>query len=378
MDWGERPEITGDQHLRVDVKDPTAVIDALRAAGIGSVWLAYTSIDVAVPSVAAIHRAVGLSTPSPDVSDAPLAKSTMTDRWRRDGLLNRLSVVVSRGDVAAVKEACSHCRVIVKPDLSSSSRGITILPAGADSAACASALARAQEASFDGNAIVEEFFEGREFTVEMLGDGFGNVSTYALSVKYHSDHAGANKVANKLHYNSTLFADSVYDRIAEYARRCYRSVGLSTSFGHLEILMRDDGLLSPVEIGARSTGFVCSPIADVVSGRDYLDDYASILRGGRVEECTLRSGMSGVYFFYDFPPGFVCGRLASLEDFLSPEVRSLYFDRDAIQVGRRYGRIDNDTERWGYEVLVGPRNALTIEAVESAEGRLLRTLEEVP
>ena len=375
VDWNERPEITGDLHIRVDVKDAPAVLRSLSESVPGPVWLAYTSIDVAVPTAVAIHRSNGLAVPHSGVCDTPLAKEHMTSCWRRDGLLNRASFVASDGGHARLAEAVAVREIIVKPNLSSSSRGITILPAGSTLSECGAALERARLASLDGQVIVEEFFRGREFTVEMLGDARGNVSVYGISVKYHTAHAGANKVATKLHYNSMLYPDSTYDRIAEYSRRCFRSIGLSSSFGHLEILMRDDGLLSPVEIGARSTGFVCAPLADVVSGRDYLADYADVLRGGSVAGDTLRSDQSGMYFFYDFPAGLACRHPANLPEFLAPGIKSVYWDRSAIVAGNRFGRIDNDTERWGFEILTGSRESLTIGHVEAAELRVIEAME---
>jgi len=219
------------------------------------------------------------------------------DAWKRDGLLNRFSLLVPSDQEALQPIIASGRQMIVKPNLSSNSRGITILPPGADRADYTEALQRGRQASFDGQAIVEEFFEGREFTVEMLGDGFGNVSVYVISVQYHSKHAGPNKVANKLHYNSAAFSDETYERIADYGRRCYRSLGLHLSLGHLEILMREDGLLSPVEIGARSGGFIASPLTKIASGRDFLGDYMRVLEGAQVngDGAFYKSSISSLY-----------------------------------------------------------------------------------
>jgi hypothetical protein len=81
-----------------------------------------------------------------------------------------------------------------------------------------------------------------------------------------------------------------------------------------------------------------------------------------------------MYFFYDFPPGRPCRVNTNLADHLAPGIESLYSDRDAIELGRTYPAIDNDTERHGLEVLRGCRSALTIEAVQSAEQRMLETM----
>ena len=374
VDWNATPELRGDGHVRLDVKDASAVLDALIKLGELDVRAAYTSIDVAVPTVVAIHRHYGIATPTGPRFEAPLSKAEMTEGWRQAGLLNRLSLLLEPGDEATLIKTAKDREVIVKPNVCSSSRGITIMPPGASARSLRIALRRAEKASFDGQAVVEEFFLGREFTVEMLGDREGNVSVYAISVKYHTRNAGPNRVANKLHYNSAAYPDSDYERIAEYARRCYTSLGLNCCLGHLEILMRDDGLLSPVEIGARSSGLIVTPLAEAASGRDYLGDYLAVLRGEKVEPVFHRSSISSMYFFYDLPTGRPCLRATNLGEFLPEGIEILYHDHDAIAEGRVYSKIDNDAERHGHAVLRGPRDVLTIEAVEDAERRMLAVM----
>jgi hypothetical protein len=375
MDWNSDSALKGDRNLQVDVKDSTRVLEALKNLGRLDVRVAYTSIDAAVPTVVAIHRHYGLKVPQGWQYESPLSKAQMTTAWQRDGLLNRLSWLAPSGQ-DALPPIAGDRQMIVKPNLSSNSRGITILPANADCADYMEALQRARQASFDGQAIVEEFFHGREFTVEMLGDGFGNVSVYVISVQYHSEHAGPNKVANKLHYNSAAFPDEAYERIAEYGRRCYRSLGLHLSFGHLEILMREDGLLSPVEIGARSGGFIASPLTKIASGRDFLGDYMEVLEGARVngDGAFYKSSMSSMYFFYDFPPGRPCRHATNLPEHLPPGIKSCYSDHEAIAAGRAYQTIDDGGKRFGHEILYGRRDLLTIEAIESAERRMLEAM----
>ena len=374
VDWNPEPELKGDHHLWVDTKDTGRVLEALAQLGQMDVRVAYTSTDVAVPTAVAIHKRYGLCVPQGARYEAPLSKAQMATGWNEHKLLNRFSLLIPPGQQQMLFAAARGKEVIVKPNVSSSSRGITIVTAGADETTLRTALDRAQRYSFDGQAVVEEFFKGREFTVEMLGDSEGSVAVYAISVKYHTVHAGPNRIANKLHYNSTLYPDETYDRIADYGRRCYRSLGLNCSFGHLEILMREDGVLSPVEIGARSGGFIAYPLVQLASGRDFFEDYLGVLGGARVANQSYRTSISSMYFFYDFPPDRPCRNATHLCKHLPTGIESLYHDREAIDRGRTYRTIDNQSERHGHEILCGHRSTLTIEAVETAERRMLRTL----
>ena len=88
---------------------------------------------------------------------------------------------------------------------------------------------------------------------------------YAISVKYHSKNALNNRVATKLRWNSNVYSNEIYEKIADIGKRCYKSIGLKNSFGHLEIIMREDGSFSPVEIGARSSGYICSHLVSAAA-----------------------------------------------------------------------------------------------------------------
>jgi len=373
-DWSPDSPLKGDRFLQVDVKDPPQVLAALESLGCLDVRGVWTSIDVAVPTALAIRRRFGLRTPAGETCGRPLTKEWMTTVWKRAGLLNRVSVLVDDTDGMGIPPELRGIEIIVKPNLSSSSRGITTLPADVSPEVRDEALRRALRISLDGRAIVEELFRGREYSVELLGDHAGNVSVYGVGLKYHTANAGANYVASKIHYNPMNVDSDDVERLADYGRRCYRSLGLNGTPGHLELLMNEEGLISPVEIGARSGGFIGSPLADIASGRDYVGDFLDVLRGGGVDGECHRSGESSMYFFYDFPPGQRCLRVTDLTRHLPAGIESLYHDRTAIQPGRVYGTLDNETQRHGYEILRGPRSLLTIEAVESAERRMLEEM----
>jgi hypothetical protein len=135
------------------------------------------------------------------------------------------------------------------------------------------------------------------------------------------------------------------------------------------VIERPTGELVPIELGARSSGFVATHLVDAISEqeRTLLDEYASVLRGGEVPDTLLRHRRSSMYFFYDLPPGVGRRSETSLMQFLPPAVRSLAYDRSKLRPGSRFAQIDSDYDRHGYEILVGDTDALTIDAVERAE-----------
>lgn len=370
VDWNEHPQMTGDKHYRIDVKDSTAIMDALKRDGDWErVVFAYSSIDLAVRSVAALNRAIGLKTISDEGLEYSSSKSMMTKRWNEAGILNRLSksYIVYNDDI---EELNRSMKLIIKPDNSASSRGITIIPENTDGRIIKAAFDKALREATDRTVVVEEFVEGTEFTVDMLGDADGNVSVYGISRKSHTENTDNNKIAVKLHYNSV--SNDLQQKIAQVGIACYKALGFSASLGHLEVLLKEDGTISPVEIGARSSGFIASNLVDIVSGSDYLGDLLEVQRGAKVKNgLHEQTENSSMYFFYDFPVDSVVENECSLLDFCDDSIISRYNDRSNIILGRKFEKIDNDNARLGFEILEGPKNIMTVEYIAKAERDML-------
>lgn len=370
VDWNEKPQMVGDKHYRIDVKDYDAIIEALKADGeLENVAFAYSSIDLAVKSVAMINRAIGLKTISDEGLKYSSSKSMMTKRWNEKGLLNRFSK--SYTEYSDELESFNHShKMIIKPDNSASSRGITIIAKDSSPEIIKKAFDKAYDEATDKTVVVEEFIEGTEFTVDMLGDSYGNVCVYGISHKTHTKNTDNNKIAVKLHYNAV--DNELQNKIAEYGIKCYKALGFEASLGHLEILLKDDDTISPVEIGARSSGFIASDLVDVVSGANYLFDLIEVQNGAVVENgLHVQSDKSSLYFFYDFPDDSKVIRKCSILDFCDSSIKSRYYDRDNIVEGKVFSKIDNDNARLGFEILEGPKDVLTIEYIKNAEMRML-------
>lgn len=367
VDWNDHPPVAGDRHLRIDIKDGDAVIEALGSL-IERTMFAFTSSDAGTETAARIHASKGLLRPSADALVNARQKPRMNAIWQRSGLLGkRFRACRTLEELVLFRDGVTG-DVIVKPAGGSSSRGVTVLRredrgAGALSAA----WRRARE--IDGEVLVEDFIRGTEFTVEMLGDGAGHVHVWAISRKYHSAQAGRGRVANKLLYNPPDVSRARQLRLARFARRCFRALGLRACLGHFEMIERPDGRLVPVEIAARSSGFLASHLVDAVvgRGRTLLEAYEDVLHGGEVTDELSSPCRSAMFFFYDFPPGRGGRSGTNLTQFLPVGIESLACDRSKLVRGSRFDQIECDYERHGYEILVGDSDVLTIDAVRKAE-----------
>jgi phosphoribosylaminoimidazole carboxylase (NCAIR synthetase) len=374
VDWNERPDLVGDRHVRLDIKDTSAVVAALEPY-LADVRLAISSADVAAPTVAAIHARLGHRVPTSDALLSARDKARMNEIWASLGLLNkRYRHCETFDDLKQFRDGLDGRDLIVKPKADASSRGVTALRG--EDATSDSVLRLAWDRASTGRAgasvLAEDYVEGTEFTVEMLGDAYGAVRVCGISKKYHTKNAGRNRVATKLHYNAPDVSSDRRQKIGAFAQRCYQAVGLRAALGHFEVFERPDGSLVPVEIAARSSGYILTHLVDGAAGRGprYLEQYEAVLAGERVDHEVATCEASSMYFFYDLPPGLGLRDDSNLMQSLPQEVRSLASNRSALRRGHELRSIDSDTERQGFEILVGPPTALTIENVVSAENEL--------
>ncbi len=374
VDWNEKPAVVGDMHIREDVKDSETILRIFKERGY-DIDGAISCIDLAAPSVSAINKAYGLKY-MPEKYNEVLSKERMASDWKAAGIFNRISERSDAISLEDIVELNKKYRVIIKPDVAASSRGITTLEKDSTKEQIIEAMNKAKEASFNKLCLIEEYVVGREFTVDMLGDDYGNVVVYGISVKYHTPYAGKNRCAVKLHWNSNVYSDEVYKAIADRGRECYRAIGLKNSFGHLEIIMKEDGTLTPVEIGARTSGFIGSHLVSAASGRDYLHDYIDMLHGKNIGDADYINGtQSAMWYKYNIPEGCTCVKKTALSEFLDPQITIMYHDHGGLQVGETYGPIidDNTCDKEGYEMMCGPKTVLTYENVRKSELEFLKS-----
>ena len=367
--WNDHPDIEGDLFIQMDVKDKDGIIRKLEELGLKDrVDGALSSIDLAAPTVNAINRWAGNKT-MPEKFDVVLSKEEMRDCWMKAGVFNRISKMDDEFPMDELYETSQHMKLICKPNVAASSRGITILEKGQTHEALQNALYKARETSFDHRCLIEEFVEGEEFTVDMLGDAYGNVNCYGSSIQHHSLYALKNHVTVIHHWNSRKYDDATWNRIADFGIACYKALGLHSMFGHLEIIMKEDGTFTPVEMGARSSGFICSHTVSAASGHDYLGDYVKMLHGGKVEPGNYLNGANAsMWFGYDIPSDSDSVTATNITEFLDPRITVLFENHDGLKVNEHYGDYinDGDRDKFGYAILCGPRDIMTYESVQKS------------
>ena len=180
--------------------------------------------------------------------------------------------------------------VIVKPTDRSGSRGVekvlTIdqLPEAID---------RAMNESFAHEAIVEEFVEGREISVECIS-WQGQHHLLQITDKVTT---GEPYFVELEHHQPTTLPTDIVGKIKTIVPQALDALHIRYGASHSEIKITPDGELFFIEIGARMGGdFIGSDLVRLSTGYDFLQGVIEVALGDFHEPQLTSSHYSGVYF----------------------------------------------------------------------------------
>lgn len=188
--------------------------------------------------------------------------------------------------------------LIVKPTDRSGSLGVQKVERPEDLEA---AITQAKALSLNGEAIVEEFIEGREISVEMISQ---NGVHHALQITDKTTTGAPHFVELAHHQPSTLPAD-MQTRIFAITRRALDALGLTNGASHSEYRITKEGRVVVMEIAGRMGGdFIGSDLVQLSTGYDFLKGVIEVALGLPIEVKTQALARSSVVF--DAPHELTC------------------------------------------------------------------------
>jgi biotin carboxylase len=180
--------------------------------------------------------------------------------------------------------------LIVKPSDRSGSLAVNKIT---DWSQLAAAIQEAQSVSFKGEAMVEEFIEGREISVEFISY---QGKHYPLQITDKVTTGAPHFVELEHHQPSTLSKD-LYTSIYAITERALKALGVTNSASHSEYKITDDGRICIIEIGARMGGdFIGSDLVPLSTGYDYVRAVIDVALDRFVAPQTTHHAHAGVYF----------------------------------------------------------------------------------
>ena len=247
--------------------------------------------DLAVITVNYVADKMGLVGNSLECTRKSTNKHEMRNCFEMNGDPSPKSIRVSSVD--DLKEIELSYPVIVKPLDRSGSRGITKLES-ADG--LEDAIHIAIEQGFEDAALVEEFVEGNEYSVEYIS-WKGTHSFLALTYKYTS---GAPHFIETGHLEPAPVDEKVVERIKSITEHALDSLGIKYGASHTEVKVNKDGVIKIIEIGGRMGGdFIGSSLVKLSTGVDFVEQVIRVSLGEKPLIIKKKGCYAGVRFILD-------------------------------------------------------------------------------
>ena len=183
--------------------------------------------------------------------------------------------------------------VIVKPVDRSGSRGITKLNS---KKGLKEAVKRAMDLSFEKAALIEEFVEGQEYSVEYISWG-GHHEFLALTKKYTT---GNPHYIETGHIEPAGVSEGLLVKIKGVIENALDSLQIKYGASHSEIKVSDDGDIKIIEIGARMGGdFIGSSLVQISTGYDFIQGVIDVALGKKPIVKKHKAEIAAIRFVFD-------------------------------------------------------------------------------
>ena len=244
--------------------------------------------DTAAPTVAYVAEQMGLVGNSYECALKANDKYLMRNAFMEAGIPCPLYQMV-KSEEEELNNAFTY-PLIIKPTDRSGSLAVTKV---SDVIARKYALREALKCSFKHEAIIEEFIEGREISVEFISY---QGKHYPLQITDKVTTEAPHFVELEHHQPADLSA-AQYDEIYALTDRALTALGVTNGASHSEYRITEDGKIYVMEIGARMGGdFIGSDLVQLSTGYDFLRGVIEVALGQFTPPERTINKYTGVYF----------------------------------------------------------------------------------
>ena len=281
-----------DRFYPVSFADKDVVVDVCRRENVDGI-ISF-SLESALPTAVYVAQKLGLVSNSEECLKLTQSKYAQRQALEKAGIpVPKYFLIENKSDLKKVQ-----CRfpVIVKPVDSGGSQGICKVERRED---LAEAYNYAISFSRTSKAIVEEFIDGREFSVEFISYQ-GKHYFLQITDKVTS---GVPRFVEMQHHQPAEIPESVWERIRTMVTKALTALKIENSASHTEIKWNSNDELFIIETGARMGGdYISSDLVRLSTGYDFVEG-AIKLAINKFEEPNLPKRMhSGVYFYSKLAP----------------------------------------------------------------------------
>ena len=286
-DVGEK---SADYFYPISIVEKESILEQCRSIGIDGICT--IASDLAAVTVGYVAEAMGLTGNPMSAVERSTNKRLMRRAFAEHGDPSVLSIPVD-GETDPADLRLSY-PVVVKPTDRSGSRGIYKLtePSG-----LGEAIRAALGESLEKRALVEEYAEGREYSVEYVSFE-GKHCFLAITQKFTT---GDPRYIETGHLEPAPIAPALLERIQTVVPHALDSLGLRYGASHSELKIAEDGSIRLIEIGGRMGGdLIGSHLVELSTGVDFLRAVVDVALG-REPDLTPRHapGAAAVRFILE-------------------------------------------------------------------------------
>lgn len=275
-----------DEFHDISIIEKDAILEICQNAKIDGICT--IASDVAAPTVSYIAEKMGLTANPYEAAVRANNKYLMRNAFMEAGVPCPLYKMVTSVD--ETKDIDWTYPLIVKPSDRSGSLGVTKVLTPEE---LAPAVEKAISVSFKKQAMVEEFIEGREISVEFIS--YKGVH-YPLQITDKVTTEAPHFVELEHHQPSTL-SDEMFAKIYDITKTALNALGLTNGASHAEYKITPEGRVAVMEIGGRMGGdFIGSDLVRLSTGYDFVKGVIDVALGEFDEPKKTISKHSGVYF----------------------------------------------------------------------------------
>ena len=229
----------------------------IRICGICSI-----ASDLAAITVNYIACALGLPGNTMEATLKSTNKHLMRLAFEEAGDPSPRSILVE--DAAQAEGLALQYPVIIKPTDRSGSRGICKVEMEDE---LKPAICAAMENGFEKKALIEEYVEGQEYSVEYISYK-GMHHFLAITVKYTT---GAPHYIETGHREPAPVSAETLENVKKVCNHALTTLGIENSASHTEVKIRADGTIRIIEIGGRMGGdCIGSDLVQLSTGYDFV------------------------------------------------------------------------------------------------------------
>lgn len=258
---GDIGEKTADFFYPISITEKERILEKCREIEVDAVTTIASDLGNVVANFVA--RKLGLPANSEYCIVVSSNKYAMRKAFQENNVSVPLFFEMGESDSLDILEDINY-PIIVKPTDRSGSRGITKLdsPEGLENV-----IKQSIDYSFENKAIVEEYIEGNEYSMECISFR-GNHAMLAVTKKYTT---GAPHFIETGHMEPSDLSESTIEKAKEEIFKALDALDIKIGASHSEFKVDKEGSVKIIEIGSRMGGdFIGSDLVRLSTGYDFV------------------------------------------------------------------------------------------------------------